>query len=109
MRCLTAALPAVLSALFMLTGCAVGPDYKRADVETPAAFKEAEGWKQAEPRDDAQRGNWWELYGDQQLSALVQQVAISNQNVLALEAQFGHLHMDQFAARDLRLHRDHGQ
>ena len=84
-------LPAAFSIIFvllLLAGCAVGPDYKRADVETPAAFKEAEGWKQAEPRDDAQRGNWWELYGDQQLNDLVKQVAVSNQNVRAAEAQY---------------------
>ena len=81
-------LPAALSALFLLAGCAVGPDYKRTDVDTPAAFKEAEGWKQAAPRDDAQRGNWWELYGDPQLNDLVKQVAVSNQNVRAAEAQY---------------------
>ena len=81
-------LPAALSALFLLAGCAVGPDYKRDDVDTPAAFKEAEGWKQAAPRDDAQRGNWWELYGDPQLNDLVKQVAVSNQNVRAAEAQY---------------------
>jgi NodT family efflux transporter outer membrane factor (OMF) lipoprotein len=79
---------AALATALLLAGCAVGPDYKRADVETPAAFKEAEGWKQAEPRDDAQRGNWWVLYGDAQLNALVEQVAVSNQNVRAAEAQY---------------------
>ena len=78
---------ALLSAL-LLAGCAVGPDYKRPAVETSNAYKEAEGWKQAEPRDDTQRGNWWELYGDAQLNSLVQQVALSNQNVRAAEAQY---------------------
>ena len=28
-----------------LAGCAIGPDYRRPEVETPAAFRHAEGWK----------------------------------------------------------------
>ena len=79
---------AAFLSLLLLAGCAVGPDYKRPAVETPNAYKEAEGWKQAEPRDDAQRGSWWEVYGDAQLNALVQQVAVSNQNVRAAAAQY---------------------
>lgn len=78
----------ILLALLLLSGCAVGPDYHRPDVVTPAAFKEAGEWKPAEPKDDAPRGNWWEIYGDADLNALVAQVAISNQNVLAAAAQY---------------------
>ena len=81
-------LPLALLTPLLIAGCAIGPDYKRPDVAMPAAFKEAEGWKQAEPRDDGQRGNWWSLYGNAQLNSLVEQVAISNQNVRAAEAQY---------------------
>lgn len=77
-----------LLALLLLAGCAVGPDYRRPDVVTPAAFKEAGEWKPAEPKDEAPRGNWWEIYGDADLNSLVAQVAISNQNVLAAAAQY---------------------
>jgi len=69
-------------------GCAVGPDYRRPEVETPQAFKEADDWKPAQPEDDAARGRWWEAFGDPQLNALVEQVEISNQNVVAAEARF---------------------
>ncbi|OHC62035.1 MAG: RND transporter [Rhodocyclales bacterium GWA2_65_20] len=79
---------ALLPALFALAGCAVGPDYHRPDVATPAAYKEAQGWKQAEPQDEAPRGNWWQAYGDAALNALVAQVAVSNQNILAAAAQY---------------------
>lgn len=72
----------------VLAGCTVGPDYRRPQVEMPAAYKEAQGWKTAEPQDRAPRGNWWEMYGDPQLNALEQQVALSNQNVRAAEAQY---------------------
>ncbi len=74
--------------LLTLAGCAVGPDYERPAVAVPAAFKEAGEWKVAEPKDEAPRGKWWEIYGDVQLNALVEQVAISNQNVRAAEAQY---------------------
>jgi outer membrane protein TolC len=46
----------------LFTGCSVGPDYKRPPVDTPTAYKEAQGWKIAEPQDDAPRGNWWGMY-----------------------------------------------
>ena len=71
-----------------LAACSVGPDYKRPHAETPPAFKEAEGWKVAEPNDSAPRGNWWDLYDDPILDKLVQQVQISNQNVVLAEAQY---------------------
>ncbi len=75
-------------ALALLAGCAVGPDYRRPNVEVSAAYKEAAGWKVAEPQDESDRGNWWEIFGDPQLSALMESVDISNQNVLLAEARF---------------------
>ncbi|MDR1164055.1 MAG: efflux transporter outer membrane subunit [Candidatus Accumulibacter sp.] len=78
---------AVCVGLF-LTACAVGPDYERPDVPTPAQFKEFGAWKAAEPRDDVPRGKWWEVYGDPVLNELAERVAISNQNVAIAEAQY---------------------
>src|SRR5262249_43009907 len=43
---------------------------------------------EAQPNDAALRGKWWTVYNDPQLSTLEDQVSISNQNVLAAEAQF---------------------
>jgi NodT family efflux transporter outer membrane factor (OMF) lipoprotein len=80
------AFPALL--VLLLTGCAVGPDYKKPDVPTPPAYKEAGNWKIAQPGDEAPRGKWWQVYGDPDLNALVAQVAISNQNVAAAAAQY---------------------
>jgi len=71
-----------------LSGCMVGPDYQRPDAAVPDAYKEAGEWRPAQPRDDASRGRWWELFGDPQLNSLIEQVEISNQNVLVAEAQF---------------------
>jgi outer membrane protein TolC len=68
-------------------GCMVGPDYVRPAAPTPAAYKEAPGWKVAQPADDAPRGNWWEAYGDPELNALEAQIDISNQTLKAAEAR----------------------
>jgi NodT family efflux transporter outer membrane factor (OMF) lipoprotein len=74
----------------LLAACTVGPNYRRPLALVPDAFKEQppEGFKQAQPSDALQKGRWWEIYGDPALNALEEQVSISNQNVLAAEAQF---------------------
>ena len=79
-----------LSALLAiaLAGCMAGPDYVRPDVATPTDFKEGIGWKPAQPRDAAPRRDWWKVFGDPQLDALIQQVDVSNQNVMLAEAQW---------------------
>lgn len=46
----------------LLSACAVGPDYQTPDMPTPAHFKQAEGWTQANPSDAIARGAWWEIY-----------------------------------------------
>ena len=79
---------AAILAIALFGGCAVGPDYVRPDAEVPQAYKEAGAWKLAQPQDEASRGRWWEIFKDPQLDALLEQVEISNQNVLASEAQF---------------------
>ena len=72
----------------LLSACAVGPDYKKPDVTTPAHFKQAEGWTQANPSDAIARGAWWEIYGDAQLTGLVEKLNTSNQTVAQYEAQY---------------------
>jgi len=79
---------ACLVLLGALPGCAVGPDYKRPQVQITSAYKEAGEWKPAQPQDDLDRGKWWGVFGDPQLDVFLQQVEISNQNVLVADAQF---------------------
>jgi NodT family efflux transporter outer membrane factor (OMF) lipoprotein len=82
---LLVSLTAMLSA-----GCAVGPQYARP--ATPAGpvdvFKEADGWKRAEPSDEMLRGNWWELFGDPQLNTLEDRLTASNEDLKAADARF---------------------
>lgn len=84
----TLALLAVLS----LTGCMVGPDYKRplpATDPTPA-YKEVDGvnFRPALPRDTIDRGPWWTIYGDSTLDHLMAQVDVSNQTLKENEAAY---------------------
>jgi len=84
-------LRAILASTIVATlsvSCAVGPDYVRPAAEKPSAFKESLHWKQAEPKDTAIRGQWWELFNDATLNGLEEQIAVSNQNVKTAEAQF---------------------
>lgn len=83
----TSALAAVLS------GCAVGPDYKKPDVPGADAYKddawkEQAGWKPAQPGDTAERGAWWEVFADAELNDLMKQVDVSNQSLKQAEAQY---------------------
>jgi NodT family efflux transporter outer membrane factor (OMF) lipoprotein len=75
-------------ALALLGACTVGPDYVRPTADAPAAFKEMEGWKTAQPRDQEIRGKWWEAYHDPLLNELEEQVSVSNQNLVQAAAQF---------------------
>jgi len=74
--------------VMFLSACAIGPDYKKPEMTTPAQFKYAEGWTQATPSDALARGAWWELYGDAQLNGLVEKLNSSNQTVAQYEAQY---------------------
>jgi NodT family efflux transporter outer membrane factor (OMF) lipoprotein len=77
--------------LCFLTGCLVGPKYQTpvATTETlpptykesPTQFKEAGGWKVAQPRDAMLRGPWWRIFKDPQLNALEEQLNINDQNI----------------------------
>ncbi len=62
-------------------GCAVGPDYHRAVVDTPPAWAPDAPWQVAAPSDASLKGNWWELFQDSLLTPLVEQALRSNQNL----------------------------
>lgn len=90
-----------IAGLLLLSGCMVGPHYKRPAAPVPQAYKEPApaGWKEAQPNDAAIRGKWWEIYNDPVLNAFEEQVSVTNQNVLAAEAQY---RAAEYAARIAR-------
>src|SRR5271167_1507381 len=87
-------LPAAVA--IALAGCTVGPNYVKPEAPLTAAYKEpppeadkdAGVWKPAQPSDQLLGTNWWELFGDDRLDALEQQVAVANQDLKATEARF---------------------
>ncbi|HEY1498193.1 MAG TPA: efflux transporter outer membrane subunit [Acidobacteriaceae bacterium] len=100
--------PASFALALLLAGCTVGPNYKRPAAATAPAWKENTApppnpqngsWKQAEPSDGALRGQWWDLYGDPQLSALEGKVAVSNQTLRGAMEQYLSAHEQVRVAR----------
>lgn len=80
--------PLSLMLAVLLSGCAAGPDYVRPETPAPAAFKELQGWKPAQPQDHLPPGNWWEIFNDPQLNVLEEQVARQNPSIAQAEAQY---------------------
>jgi NodT family efflux transporter outer membrane factor (OMF) lipoprotein len=85
-----------LTALALVAGCTVGPDYVKPSTPTSEAFKEAPPapspdagvWNPARPADGAPRGKWWEVFQDPILNQLEEQVTTANQSLKVSEARF---------------------
>lgn len=73
----------VIGLSIILAGCAMGPDYKRPELDIPAQFKENRGWVQAAALTVQPPGDWWTVFGDAVLDKLESQVADSNQSLRA--------------------------
>jgi NodT family efflux transporter outer membrane factor (OMF) lipoprotein len=81
-------LPILPLGLLLLAGCSVGPKYVKPTAQIPPSYKENANWKPAEPNDQAQKGNWWEIFQDPQLNALEEKVNVSNQTLRAAVDRF---------------------
>lgn len=89
-RFIQAGILTVLSGgMILFSGCKLGPDYQRPEVsnQIPEAFEIPEGFKLAEPRDTADKGNWWERFGDPELNVLMEQAREANGDLLAAKAR----------------------
>ena len=75
-----------------LSGCLVGPNYRRPPVLTTPTFKEAAGWAPARPSDAADRKDWWTVFDDNILNDLEAKVNVSNQTLAAAEAAYREAH-----------------
>ncbi|WP_434777134.1 efflux transporter outer membrane subunit [Neisseria sp. Ec49-e6-T10] len=83
-----------LTVLFLIiaglsSGCMVGPNYQRPQIDIPNSFKEAPtGWKMAEPADAIYRGQWWQIWQDDTLNQLASQVASANLTIAQALANY---------------------
>jgi NodT family efflux transporter outer membrane factor (OMF) lipoprotein len=86
----------IATAVLLLSGCMVGPNYKTPSAimapsfkeTTPASFAQNDGWKPGEPSDTKLKGDWWTLFHDARLNELEAQVDTANQSLKSAEANF---------------------
>ncbi|WP_240324736.1 efflux transporter outer membrane subunit [Trinickia diaoshuihuensis] len=74
-----------------LAGCAAGPDYRKPDVELPAAWRIDAGdayWHAAAPAHAPLTLDWWRGFGDTQLDSLEVSALAGNQTLQAASAHF---------------------
>jgi NodT family efflux transporter outer membrane factor (OMF) lipoprotein len=87
--------------LTLTAGCRVGPDYRKpalpAGAESPLVSMNAKAESAAEPPDD-----WWKLYSDSRLDALLQEAFSANADLTAAEANLSAVRTGVAAARAAR-------
>jgi outer membrane protein, multidrug efflux system len=95
---------ALLSAVVLSSGCAVGPNYKRPAVSVPPSYRglTPEEAAKTQPASIADQ-NWSDVFQDQQLRSLIRtalqqnyDVRIAASRILAAQAQLGIARADQF-------------
>jgi multidrug efflux system outer membrane protein len=89
--------------LLFLTGCTVGPNYKRPTIAAPDAYRGLD--PNAPPQTTASYADekWWTIFEDQQLQALIHKAIVQNYDVriaaarvLQAQAAVGITRADQF-------------
>ncbi len=86
-----------LLALSLITGCTLGPDYTRPDLDVPGAYVESAAGE------SLANMSWWSLFRDQQLQSLIRTALAENKDLgIALariseaQANLGIVRADQF-------------
>jgi outer membrane protein TolC len=96
--------PAALALTLMagLAGCAMGPDYERPEVPVPEAYQEP-----AIPGASIANLKWWELFRNEELTALItaalinnKELAIATARIEETRALLGFVRADQFPNLD---------
>ncbi|MEO6181545.1 MAG: efflux transporter outer membrane subunit [Verrucomicrobiota bacterium] len=76
--------------MIFLSGCMVGPDYKRPVNDVPQTYKSTNdmgAWKEAAPLDHLSKNAWWEIFGDAELNTLERRALSANQELKAAVAR----------------------
>jgi NodT family efflux transporter outer membrane factor (OMF) lipoprotein len=86
--CRMSRISGLCGSLLVLGACSFAPRYSRPTPPTPppAQYQELAGWKQSQPA-EADRGDWWTVFGDPLLDSLENRVTAANQNVKAAFAR----------------------
>lgn len=83
------------STVLLLAGCTVGPKYERASAPTAANWEVAPPWRQSTPKDSVPKGDWWDIFHDDELNSLETEALSANQT---LQAATGNYHQARAAA-----------
>jgi len=94
---------AVSLAALLLSGCAVGPNYKRPSVDVPGTYRGAASQEPQQPAAESLgEQKWWEVFQDKQLQDLIHtalqqnyDVRIAATRILEAQAQLGITRADQ--------------
>jgi outer membrane protein, multidrug efflux system len=88
---------------FLLSACAVGPNYRRPVVQTPAAFHGSDQFQQTAQTESFADLPWWQVFHDPQLQELIRTALKQNydlqlavERVTAARAQVGIVRSNQF-------------
>ena len=77
-------------ALVAISSCTVGPNYQRPEATTiPEKYTGANGeWKIATPQAHLSKGNWWDIFANEELNQLEIDAVSANQDLKAAAARF---------------------
>jgi outer membrane protein, multidrug efflux system len=83
-----------------LAACSFAPHYTvPTSAAAPDRFREATGWRPAEPSDQAPKGDWWSMFADERLNELETKAGDANQNLKAAFARLQQARADTRIAR----------
>jgi NodT family efflux transporter outer membrane factor (OMF) lipoprotein len=91
---------AALAASWLPAACSFAPVYTvPQSAETPAGYRESEGWAAAQPGDELPKGKWWTIFDDSALDAFEDKAHRANQNLKAAFARLEQARADTRIAR----------
>ena len=71
-----------------LASCTLAPKYVAPEAPVPSVYKETGPWAPASPTDTLPRGDWWSVYGDDNLNKLERQLDKGNPDLAIALARF---------------------
>jgi outer membrane protein, multidrug efflux system len=90
----------VLVSALLLGACDFAPDYTPPNIALPEGYKEeSPDWAAATPKDEQQRGDWWQVFHDPVLDALEGKVTEANQDLKVAVARFDEARADAQTAQ----------
>ena len=90
----------VLVSALLLAACDLAPDYTPPSVALPEGYKEeSSDWAAAAPKDEQERGDWWQVFNDARLDELEGKVTAANQDLKVAIARFDEARADAQTAQ----------